>query len=124
MQRHAAPAYAFCAQPLAPVSCIHSLKPAPLHAMLSCCGGGDGGGGGDGLTSLPAAHGGLRIELGVVDASVVLRRHQAELVEERADRSHVVEEAERLAVDDVVVRGACVDRHFLPSRRTPRTCLL
>ena len=54
MQRHAAPAYAFCAQPLAPVSCIHSLKPAPLHAMLSCCGGGDGGGGGDGLTSLPA----------------------------------------------------------------------
>ena len=28
MQRHAAPAYAFCAQPVAPVSCIHSLKPA------------------------------------------------------------------------------------------------
>ena len=47
MQRHAAPAYAFCAHPLAPVSCIHSEKPAPLHAMLSCCGGGDGGGGGD-----------------------------------------------------------------------------
>ena len=48
MQRHAAPAYAFCAQPLAPVSCIQSEKPAPLHAMLSCCGGGDGGGGGEG----------------------------------------------------------------------------
>ena len=45
MQRHAAPAYAFCAQPLAPVSCIHSLKPAPLHAMLSWSGGGDRAGG-------------------------------------------------------------------------------
>jgi hypothetical protein len=90
MQRHAAPAYAFCAQPLAPVSCIQALKPAPLHAMLSWSGGGD----------------------------VVLRRHQAELVEERADRAHVVEEVERLAVDDVVVRGACVDRHFLLKNAT------